>query len=141
MESYRLFGSIEGNAGVYNPALSAAANRTAVNARRPLGKDYQALFLGKDIGTSSYSALVVSLEKRMTQGLSILAGYRWSKCLDENETAPTFSANAYSSLNPLNDHGPCGYNVPNQLRFSYACRIPAPRSVGFFGRHVLGGWE
>jgi hypothetical protein len=139
-ESYHLFGSVEGNAAIYNPALSATVNRTTVNARRPMGQSYQGLALGEDVGTSSFNALEISIEKRLSSGLTFLGGYRWSKCLNESEGA-FFDSNAYSTLNPKNDRGPCSYNVPAQFRLSYSWRIPTPRGMGFFGRHVLGGWE
>ncbi len=139
-ESYHLFGSVEGNAAIYNPALSATANRTNVNARRPLGQYYQGLALGEDVGTASFNALEISMEKRMTQGLTFLAGYRWSKSLDESEEA-FFDANAYSTPNPKNDRGPSSFNVPNQFLLSYSWVIPAPHSMNALGRNILGGWE
>ena len=136
----RLPGGIEGNSAVYNPALSAAANRTGVNSRRPMGQYYQGLILGKNIGTSAFNALNVSVEKRMSQGLTFLAGYRWSKCLNNvNENAATYTAYAYISTNPRFDRGFCTYNVPQQFRFSYVWLIPAPRSG--LGSHVIGGWQ
>jgi hypothetical protein len=76
----------------------------------------------------------------MTQGLTFLTGYRWSKCLDEAEVV-TYTSYAYSSTNPRLDRGPCGYNVPHQFRFSYVWRIPAPHILGRFGPRLLGGWE
>ncbi|HEY3840747.1 MAG TPA: hypothetical protein VGL72_29445, partial [Bryobacteraceae bacterium] len=141
MESYHLPGSIEGNAAIYNPALTATQNRTQVNSRRPLGQYYQGLYLGQNVGTASYQALNFSVEKRVTHGLTFLAGYRWSKCLDENESATTYSADAYSTPNPHNDRGVCGYNIPNQGRFSYAWNIPTPNGMGAIARNVLGHWE
>ena len=122
------------------PRLSAADNRRLVNQRRPLGQYYQGLALGKNVGTSSYNALVLSLEKRMTHGLTVLGGYRWSKCLNESESA-FFDANAYNTPNPRLDRGPCSYNVPHQLRLSYNWRMPSLKSMGFVGSHILGGWE
>ncbi len=141
MESYHLPGSIEGNAAIYNPALTATQNRTQVNSRRPMGQFYQGLYLGQNVGTASFQALNVSVEKRITSGLTFLAGYRWSKCLDENESATTYSAIAYSTTNPRNDRAVCGYNIPNQGRFSYAWNIPSPDSMGALGRNLLGHWE
>jgi hypothetical protein len=119
-EAYHLFGSVEGNAAIYDPKLSAADNRRVV--------------------TSSYNALVISIEKRMTHGLTVLAGYRWSKCLNEGEEA-FFDANAYSSPNPKFDRGPCSYNVPQQVRLSYNWRVPSVKAWGFVGNQVIGGWE
>ena len=52
-----------------------------------MGDYYQGLALGRNVGASSYNALVVSLEKRMAHGLTVLGGHRWSKCLNESEAA------------------------------------------------------
>jgi hypothetical protein len=135
-------GALEGDAAVYNPALSAAANRKNEQAQRPLGQSYQSLLLSHNVGISNFNALNASVEKRMTQGLTFLAGYRWSKCLDDvNENAATYTASAYTSTNPAFDYAPCVYNVPNQFRFSYAWRIPAAQSMNAFARTVLGNWE
>jgi hypothetical protein len=138
-ESYHLFGAVEGNAAVYNPALSASQNRLTVNARRPMGQYYQGLALGQAVGTASFNALVVSFEKRMTHGLALIAGYRWSKCLNESESA-FFNADAYTTPNPKADRGLCGYDVPHQLRFSYSWQLPNFTSLGNLAHHVLGGW-
>jgi hypothetical protein len=133
-------GGIEGNAPIYNPALTVAQNRTSENARRPMSAWYQGLILGENVGTSAFEALNISVEKRMTQGLTFLTGYRWSKCLDEAEVV-TYTSYAYISTNPRLDRGPCGYNVPHQFRFSYSWRLPAPHFMGGFGKALLGGWE
>jgi hypothetical protein len=79
----------------------------------------------------------------MTQGLTFLSGYRWSKCLDDvNENAATYTAYAYSSTNPHFDRGPCVYDVRHQFHFSYVWRIPGVHStMGAFGRYALSGWE
>jgi hypothetical protein len=139
-EAYHLFGSTEGNAAIYDPTLSAADNRRLVNQRRPLGRYFQGLALGRNVGTTSFNGLIVSVEKRMTHGLTVLAGYRWSRCLNESEAA-FFDANAYATPNPRFDRGPCTYNVPQQFRLSYAWQIPVTNALGSAGRLILGGWE
>ncbi|HUQ90754.1 MAG TPA: carboxypeptidase regulatory-like domain-containing protein [Bryobacteraceae bacterium] len=138
--AYHLFGSVEANAAVYDPLLSVNDNRRTITQRRPLGQYYQGLALGKNIGTSSFNALVVSVEKRMAHGFSVLGGYRWSKCLNMSDSA-FFDANAYASPNPRFDRGPCGYNVPHQLRFSYGWQLPGFQSLGSIAKTVIGGWQ
>jgi hypothetical protein len=139
-ESYHLFGSIEGNQPVYDPNMSAADNRLTTQARRPMSRYYQSLSLAKTIGTASYNALVISVEKRMSHGLSTLAGYRWSKCLDEGESI-FLSGNSYSTNDPSYDRGRCSYDVRQQFILSYVYQTPEIRSLGFVGRHLIGGWK
>ncbi|MCC6590594.1 MAG: TonB-dependent receptor [Bryobacterales bacterium] len=138
--AYHLFSSIEMNPGVYDPSLSVNDNRLRLNQRRPLGRYYQGLAVGQNVATSSFNALVVSVEKRMSHGFSVLAGYRWSKCLNVSDAA-FFDANSYTSPNPRFDRGPCSYNVPHQLRFSYGWQLPGFRSLGLVPSKILGGWQ
>lgn len=137
---YHLFGSVETNPGIYDPRLSVTDNRLRLNQRRPLGQYYQALAVGNNITTSSFNALIVSVEKRMTHGFSVLAGYRWSKCLNLADNA-FFDTSNFISTNPKFDRGPCGYNVPHQFRFSYGWQLPQFNLLGVVGRTVLGGWQ
>ncbi|MFN0172732.1 MAG: carboxypeptidase regulatory-like domain-containing protein [Bryobacteraceae bacterium] len=138
--SYHLFGGVEGNQPVYNPAVSALQNRLTTQARRPIAQYYQSLSLGKTIGTANYNALVAAVEKRMSRGLSGLAGYRWSKCLNQGES-PFLSGNSYTTDNPAYDKGRCSYDVAHQFILSYVYQMPAVQQWGFVGRHILGGWN
>lgn len=138
--SYHMFGDIEGDAGVYNPALSWTQNELTIQQRRPLGQYFTNLELDKTIATNNYNALVISAEKRMSRGLSILGGYRWSKCLDE-VSGSAFSEDDFSSLNPAHDYGPCTYNITNQLEVSYIYQLPRLGGHGIAVREILGGWS
>lgn len=139
-EAYHLFGSIEGNPGIYNPNETLAQNQANINIRRPMGAYYQGLALGEDIGTSSFNALVASLQRQAGHGLTFLIGYRWSKCLNESEEA-LFDANAYSSTDPRFDRGPCSYNVANQFKASFVWEVPRARLNWSVANKALDGWQ
>src|SRR5581483_7780237 len=81
----------------------------------------------------------ISIEKRLSHGLTALGGYRWSKCLNEGES-PWLNGNSYSTNDPAYDRGRCSYNVGQQLTFSSVYKLPEVRSFGFIGRHIIGGW-
>jgi hypothetical protein len=138
--SYHMFGDIEGDPGIYDPALSFTQNEEDIQQRRSLGKYFTNLELNKSIGTANFNALVVSVEKRATHGLSLLGGYRWSKCMDEVDNY-SFAEDDYSSTNPFFDYGPCGYNVTNQFELSYEYQLPRTSAFGLIGRYILSGWE
>jgi len=136
-ESYHLFGSLPYNAAVYNPSRARNQNLLETNQRRPLYPNYQGISLGATVGTSSYNALLISVEKRMSHGLTFLGGYRWSKCLDEG--GQTFEEAFmdtwdYSSPNPGFDRGPCTYNTPNEFHFSYVWNLPKHEVSRFCGK-------
>jgi hypothetical protein len=135
--AYHLESNGEINAAIYNPSLSRTQNLLITNQRRPRGQYYQSLVAYNNIGTSHYDALVVSIEKRLTHGVSFLGGYRWSKCMNELDNG----IREYTSPDAKFNYGPCGYNITNQFRFSYNWILPGVPSLGFFGKQILGGWE
>lgn len=137
--SYHMFGGIEANAAVYNPNLSFTQNELTTTARRPMGQYFTSLPVEKTIGTSNFNALVVSIEKRMSHGLTFLGGYRWSKCMDE-VSASDLSHDDYTSPNPSHDYGPCDFNVTNQFQGSFTYQLPTMSNLGVAGREIFGGW-
>lgn len=131
-ESYHLQGSVEGNAAIYDPNESLAANLANINGRRPMGQYYQGLALGRSEGTASFNALIISAQRQTAHGMTYLLGYRWSKCIDESEEA-FMDTDAYASPNIRFDRGPCSYNVTNQFKASFVWQLP---SVSFSSRIV-----
>src|SRR5581483_851323 len=65
------------NAAIYSPA----ATLTNTNQRRPRPEYTQITFAGT-YGWSDYHALILSLERRLSSGLTFLAGYTWQKSTD-----------------------------------------------------------
>jgi hypothetical protein len=69
------------------PTCSTTANQ---NFRRPLymqnpslGQYYAGIGLVDDGGTSTYSGLNLSVQKRMSRGVNLLANYTWSHCISD----------------------------------------------------------
>lgn len=135
-----LFGSVEGNAAVYNPAETVQQNLANYNIRRPMGASYQGLALGEDVGTANFESLTVSIQKQARHGLTFLAGYRWSRCMDESEEA-FFDTDAYSTPNPHNDYGPCSFNVTGQFKGSFVWDLPRARTGSTIADYALSNWE
>ncbi|MHB8302298.1 MAG: TonB-dependent receptor [Acidobacteriaceae bacterium] len=121
--SYHLFGSVEGNAAVYNPQKTLQQNLANYNIRRPMGANFQGLALGRDVGRANFNALVVSMQKQTTHGVTFLTGYRWSRCMDESEES-FFDRDAYSTPDPSHDYGPCSFNVKNQVKGVHGMGAP-----------------
>ena len=138
--SYNLFGSVEGNAAIYNPAETLQQNLANYNIRRPKGANFQGLALGRDVGRANFNSLTVSMQKQSTRGVTFLAGYRWSRCMDESEEA-FFDTDAYSTPNPSHDYGPCTFNVKNQVKGSFVWDLPSTNLGWVFANRVLSNWE
>jgi Carboxypeptidase regulatory-like domain/TonB-dependent Receptor Plug Domain len=139
MESYHLFGGVEQNAAVYIPGQSTFEND---QERRPMGQYFTSNSINTATGTASYNALAITAEKRAIHGLTFLAGFRWAKMLDElNGGGTSLGQGDYTTPNPKFDYGLGSYDVNRQLIGSYVWELPTFKSLGFFGRDVIGGWQ
>jgi hypothetical protein len=128
-ESYHMFDSRDVNA--------ATANVRPFTAQGYGGT----VILNESTVTSSYNAMVLSAEKRMTGGLSFLGGFRWAKCLDLAGSTASFSINEFTDAkNPSVDRGICNSDVATQFKMAAVWDIPTVGSLGFVGRHILNGW-
>ena len=140
-ESWHMYDTRDLNAAVNMPGASDANTRQ----RRPLYPYYgNSIIADESTTTSSFNALNVSVEKRMTGNLSLLGGYRWSKCLDTNggtNGVATFNFMEFSDAsNTRLDRGLCNSDVASQLKMTAIYRLPSARSLGWVGHNVLGGW-
>jgi hypothetical protein len=92
------------------------------------------------IGYSIYHSLQVTVEKRVSHGLSFGAAYTWSKAI-----ALSGGGGLYSEpQNPYDiaaDRGLASFDRPQVLVFNYIYDIPAFRNAKGFTRALLGGWE
>ena len=84
------------------------------------------------IGTSNYNGLEAQLQRRFSQGLSLMAAYTWSKAF-----ATTYNQTFTNSLS--------GSNVPQRLVLSYVYELPFGHDKPFVnsgvGSWILGGWR
>ena len=126
---------------------------------------YSNIILASMIGNANFNSLQATLEKRMSNGLSILANYTWSKSYDDMPQAtrvsntedlnagesyvyPLYPANAVgipaaarvSDIKAL-DRGVSDIDHPNVFSLSYVYELPklndGPRVV----RAITNGWR
>ena len=135
-ESYHGFLGIEGNPATYIPGQSTFQN---VQSRRSMSQ-FTNVILGKTIGTASYNALAISAEQRLSHGLSLTAGFRWAKSLDE-VSGTDFGEDTADPAHINFSRGPSDFNIGKQFILSFLYAIPTARSLGFAGRQILGGWN
>ena len=89
--------------------------------------------------TSTYNSLQVSLNHRVTHGLTLGIAYTWSRNLtDQSTDRGTANTDTYD---PKLDYGPSSLNTPNIFIANYVYQLPF-----FAGQHgllgkSLGGWE
>jgi len=142
--TWHMFDSRDINWPVYIPGTDSGgrplSSLSNITQRRPLYPNYQTITFNEAQNTASLNSLVLSVEKRMTGSLSLLGGFRWAKCLDQNSLG-TSSSNSFSDpYNRNYDRGLCNSDIPWQFKMATVYRVPTIQSWGFAGRHILGGW-
>jgi hypothetical protein len=92
-----------------------------------------------DNGYSSYDGLLVSLQHRFSHGLSILANYTWSHCLDLGEGQGQDIGNSYQNpLNPNAEYGNCSQDIRQILNVPLV--VEMPKLGNPLMDKILGGW-
>jgi hypothetical protein len=136
-----LKGEYDQNAPIYNPNLSLAQNRATIDARRPL-QGFQTIdrfFHGLN---SNYHSLQLSMNKRYSNGFTILASYTWSKALDYQSINQAASDAALS--NPFDfffGRGPTNQNRTNRFVTSFLWDLPGQKFSSHVARALLGDWK
>ncbi len=114
-----------------------------VQANRPY-PTFANITVNSASASSAYHALQVSLEKRFSKGLSFLAGYTWSKAIDDG------SAWNATVLNVFNFHAERGlstFDTRHRFVASYTYDLPFGRGRTFgsnwsgLANEILGGWQ
>lgn len=90
--------------------------------------------LGND-GTSSYNSMQVTLTKRYTHGLYMLAGYTWAHAIDE--ATSNLASVPQNSFDYRADRGNGDYDIRHRFTLSLSYDIPAVRAPW----QLLKGWQ
>ena len=98
-------------------------------------------------GTSTYHALVITANKRFSNGLNFLISYTWSKTLsDADSEFSQFSGFDQDSFNAHNQKSVSLNDYPNNLVISYSYQLPFGRGKAFANQGgvvdaLVGGWK
>lgn len=138
-----------------NPALYLGPSSTLgnTNQRRPLylqnpsqGQYYGIISQGAPYGTGSYNALYLSVQKRLSHGVNVLANYTWSHCIsDEWNGQP--GNNGVSSVTPgnrRNDRSNCAPNLVSSDQrqlFNLSLVYQTPKFSGRAARLLGSDWQ
>ena len=111
----------------------------AVQGRRPFQPWGAVTFQSQDLGTT-YQALQAKLERRVSDGITGLISYTWSKFMQSNQS-PALGGN----IGYERTYSP--FNTPQNLAMSGSYQLPIGRgrkylaNSGHFVDAVLGGWQ
>lgn len=105
-------------------------------------------------GVYSYNALQVQVQKRYSQGLTVLASYTWSKTITNADSAYPYQSEWVGNgnggiLNTYNQKAEKGlsqFDVPQRLVLSYTYDLPFGRGRRFanhgkVANALVGGWQ
>jgi hypothetical protein len=112
----------------------------------PGGNPFGSVDIKRDIGSSTYNALGLSLERRFTQGLSFQGRYTWSHSINDGSVGGGESSGP-ENVNCLPcDKGPSIFDVRHNLTANAVYELPfGPgkqllNSPGVLG-WIVGGWQ
>jgi hypothetical protein len=128
------------------PTLTSAgylwpANSTRSTRINPYFGGIRYLFWGTD---SSYKALQLNVQKRMSRGFQFGGSYTYGKSIDDNSATMTGDAFSNSLTHmfwfaPQITRGPSDFNFTHSAAINGIWQVPGPRAG--LGQQVLGGWE
>lgn len=120
-----------------NPAIFGAPGRT-LDERRRLFPTFASITNQSSDASSTYHALQLTVNKRLSHGFTLQSNYTWSKLLD------TASGDGDGSPNPFDvegNRGPSDFDIAHRFVASYIWQLPELSSRSALVRRVFGGWE
>jgi len=97
--------------------------------------------LMSDEGTANYNGMIATLQHRMSNTLSLLANWTWSKCLDiEDAQGDLANGTLENPNNPMGDYGPCGSDYRHVVNVSVVAKSNF-HGMNRFTRMVVNDWE
>jgi hypothetical protein len=123
----------------------AGFNGTLAQALRAFPQ-YQGInTLDAPTGNSTYHALLVKAEKRLSHGLQLLASYAVSKALSDVSLEETGYAGPQDQFNLRAEKALASTDIPQTLVLSYTYELPFGAGKPFLGhgvgKQLLGGWS
>ena len=101
------------------------------------------------LGVSNYDALQVKLDKRFSNGLSLLVSYAWSKTLTDGGSIFSTFSTEFGTTTPWNRKAQKAYSfedIPNNLSIAYVYDLPVGKGQKFLNQggvvnQIVGGWK
>jgi hypothetical protein len=139
-KNYRIVGGPDDGTTFSLPFFLSYGNTSTTT--RPI-TNFASIIDLESVSKSRYDGLVVQIQRRMTDGLSIQANYTRAKATDFGQQFATFAASFMTVGNPFDlsaDRGPSANNIPNKFVAS-AVWVPATTfgwAKSGLGKAILG---
>ncbi len=98
--------------------------------------------LVENSATSSYNALQIQFQRRLSSGLQALAAYSWSHSIDDASAGSSgnFSNTLVPGINPNTNRGASDFDIRNALSTGLTYDVPGPKHNAFSAA-VLRNWS
>ena len=112
----------------------------------PAGNPFGSVDYKSDIGSSTYNALGLALERRFSKGLSFQSRYTWSHSINDGSVGGGES-NGPENVNCLPcDKGPSIFDIRNNVTVDAVYELPFGPGKPYLNKQgalgkVLGGWQ
>ena len=118
---------------------------TTSTTTRPI-TNFASIIDMESVSESTYKALVLQIQRRMTNGLSVQANYTWSKATDLGQQFGTFASSFMTVSNPFDlsfDEGLSANNIPHKFVASAVWRPADTFRVAKtgVGRAIFGDFQ
>ena len=124
-----------------------SAQNTSVQSRKPYPEFTKVQEIG-NVAEARYDSLAVKLTRRMSKGLSLLAGYTLSKSTDNGSGIRTLNGDTLFPQNSFCfecEWGPSVFDVRHRIVASVIYELPFGGGKPFMetgaGAAILGGWQ
>ena len=141
----RLFSRGGVNFCITKPDVNGNCTRT-LDQFYPGGDPYGSVDYKSDIGASTYHALLLSLERRFTNGLSLQTHYTWSHSINDGSVGGGES-NGPENVNCLAcDKGPSVFDIRSNFAANAVYELPFGPGKPFLNEggvlgKIVGGWS
>jgi hypothetical protein len=134
-----LIGGQEYNMPIYIPGASTISN---IQQRRP-DPNFGPTSISSSSNDSHYNALQLTVEKRYSHGLTLLANYTLSKSIDGGSNDIGFSTgyDVQDPRGPWYNRGLSEFDRTHVVNTSVVYDTPKLAGAPAFVRHLLGNWQ
>ena len=126
------------NTAVLGTKLTVRPTATILPGLGEVGEYYS-------IGSSSYHALQVSFQRRLSQGLTVTSNYTWSHAVDDVTDLSLEGQEGWGNLDPFNiakyETGSSDLDLRNRFVFAGNYELPFFKQDKGLKRLVLGGFQ
>jgi hypothetical protein len=138
--SIGIMAAYQANPAVYGPGATAGNT----DARR-IYPGFGPLGLTSPWQFGNYHSLQAQVIKRTARGLSVVANYVYSRCMDNSssqiEGADAGGGSQYHKFNLRADYAPCEFDVQQAANLSLVYDLPRLESVPGAAGRLLNGWK